>query len=465
MATPPKGPPTPEFEVPDLDVEGALQPAPNRRPSGTRAVAPVAPQPSPFGDDLDLGASAAASLELGTGAQPSGPTPGAGTMDQYFGGAFDASIGGDFEVDTSGALPLEPVAALDDTPWPSGLTPLRGDLAIDDARVNSAAAYGPPGPAVLAPVYAYRVFVRQQVLVRRRGETERAFNDAELKRAELLKEMVQSHRGEIERNERFTRLVEPLASLEAQARERQQAAAQVHGELASQLEVFDKKLAELEEQRVARQGVVTERAAEHTTAEEHFGRANAKLRRVQIEIRNLEAKVREAVGPQGGVVPPDMAAKLRPLQDQMRALEPNATTAKSALDAAQAKLREAQAAVTETTRAMAAVEKDKRTLMAKYESRIASSSASQHEAEQQEREAFLAIARAILDLRGAIAVDAETRKQITALDQLVERRLVDHEIAVRAVDAFDHERRSLGHKMAIGVVVLLLALIVVLAAV
>jgi uncharacterized coiled-coil protein SlyX len=301
--------------------------------------------------------------------------------------------------------------------------------------------------------------MRQRVLEQRLAEAEYALNDAEQKRADLLKQMVQSRRAEIEKNERFGRLMEPLALLEAQARERQVAVSRVHGELGSQMQGFDARLQELETTRSAQQRVVKERSAEHSAAEEHFGRANAKLRRVQIEIRNLEAKVREVLGPDGGVVPPEIAHKLGPLQGQVRVLEPNATSAKGALDAAQTQLAEAEAQVAQTTRAMAAVEKDKRSLVAKYEGKIASSSASLREAEEQEREAFLAIARAVLDLRGAIPVDAETRRQIAAADQLVERRLLQHELEVRALSAFDRERRSLGHKMVVATGVLLVVLV------
>lgn len=457
MATPPKGPPGPEFEVPDLDVEASVRPAPIRRQSGGRVSRKV--EPDPLGEGLDLEAHAATSLELATGGELSAPAPGAATMDQYFGGAFDGTASSDLEIDDGGALPLEPVAAFDDTPWPSGLTPARLDLAIDPARVEAAAGYGPPGPLLLAPLYSYRVFTRRRVIRQQLTECERALDQAENERADLLRQMVQSRRAEIEKNERFARLIEPLTGLETQAKERQQAMTRVHGELSSKVAVFDSKLKELEGERQARQQVASERRAEHAVAEEHFGRAHAKHKRVQIEIRNLEAKVREVVGPEGGVVPPELARKLRPLQEQLRALEPNVTSAEAALHAASARLAEADASVAEATRTMSAVDKDKRTLISKFETKIAATSASLRDAESQERDAFLAIARAVLDLRGAIPVDSDTRKQIAAADRLVETRLVEHELHARALEQFDHERLSLGHKMVIGLGVLVLAVV------
>ena len=137
MATQPKGPPGSDFEVPDLDVEGSLRPAPMRRPSGTRAATPA--QPDPFADGLELGSSALASLELATDQESSGATPSAHTMGQYLGGAFEAGPGDGLDLHTDDMLPLEPAASVDDVHWSSGLTPARESLAID------------PSPAINLP--------------------------------------------------------------------------------------------------------------------------------------------------------------------------------------------------------------------------------------------------------------------------------------------------------------------------
>jgi hypothetical protein len=273
-------------------------------------------------------------LELAVDAgAPSGARD-AQNLGQYYGGAFDDGGVDDFEIDEAAGLPLEPTRSVDEGPWPSGLTPPRTELAIPAAEVSRVAGYGPPGPTALAPLYAYRVFVRQLELKRKLSECEASLEDAERERSDLLKHMVQSRREQIEQNERIGRLLEPLRRVETVAQQRQLDLGRVHEELGTELAVFDQRLSELSDRRTAEQQKADAHGEQLAAAQQRHGRAFAKLKRAQIEVRNQEQRIREAVGPEGGLVPGDLAASLRALQQKGRSLEPNAEQAVQALVAA-----------------------------------------------------------------------------------------------------------------------------------
>ncbi|HXK16530.1 MAG TPA: hypothetical protein VNG33_01905 [Polyangiaceae bacterium] len=409
----------PSFDIPDLE----LEPAVSKRPAQvSSARAPAAKPPAPavseisLGDDGDDGDNDFELIQTGSN--------------------VDLSIG------TSPQVAKQHV---DSSNWPSGRTRAADQLPIDPAEVALVAGYGPaPKNAVLTPVYAYRVYSRRAPLKKAIVELHAELNQAELLRDTELMQLATLLRPTLESSEVFRRLLEPIREIERLAGDRSAALSEADTGYKAQLARFDTELAQLRDGERAAQAACAEKALLKDASEKELRRAEAKHQRVQIEIRGVVDLARQALGPAGGDMSPEHAAKLADLQARGQALEPELTRARSAHGDTSAALDRADAEARRLQTQIRQLERQKATALGSLEQQLSARAAGVSEAEKQRRDALAEVARAVLASRGSVAVPQPTLDAIRQHDKRVEAAALRLETNLRALDSHDRERVKLG---------------------
>jgi hypothetical protein len=409
--------PGPSFEIPDLELAApvskrAAQPSPQRP-----APLQLTPETAAFGLEISL--------------------PDLDDEDEQLlqkGSNLDLSIG---------TSPQATKRHQED--WPQGRTRPADQLPIDPAEVSLLAGYGPaPSNALLAPLYAYRVLSRRSPLKRALAAQNAELVQAELARDTRLMQLATELRPALEANEAFRRMLEPIRHVEQVAGERSAALSQADAGYREQMARFDAELLQLREAEAQAQALLAQKSQAADTSQNELRRAEAKHQRVQIEIRGVLDVARQALGPAGGDLSPVHTAKLSELQDRLKAIEPELTQAKSGHAAAQAAEEQAQAELRRQQSQIQKLERQKASASSSLEKQLSVRAASVSEAEQQRRNAWADVARAVLAARGAVQVPQPLLQALREHDQSVEMLAVRLETHVRALDAYDGERVKQG---------------------
>jgi len=428
MTEPRKSAPPASFEVPDLDL-GVLprvsRPRAGRSHSGAhplRARTESAPDPGPY-----LGANV-------------------------------ASLDGDFELDD--AIALEAVApSVDTAPWPLGYTKQQKLTLLTPASIVEHAGYGSPNvPFYLAPAYTWRVWTQRRSLAREIVSQQRELAARESERDHLLVELTTSLKSALEKQDRFRGMLGELATATRAFEAHEGILASTNAAIGGELAVHDGELARLETLRAQHAQVVATRTGERDAKATLHQRANAKLKRVQIEIRNATEKGRALVGPQGGALPPELARQLSQLGSAEAALMRELAPHTAALAEANAALQAAEQPLAETRERMDAIHRKKQALVQSTRQKVESESSRVQGAHAAHTEVAKRIALAVLDLKGSIPVDRAALNRIQAADDHVDAALLEVEKSRLALDAYDRKTHGLGIKVALSPLALLLAL-------
>jgi len=436
-------------EIPDLELPVApAKPAPR---------APVAPRPPE-------GAPSPASPGSGRSHDPS----------DYFGsGTFDDEAFAD-ALEPSGSLAIDaqalaPNAGPEPRPaerWPTGRSPERAVLRVDELDVKLVADYGtPPASALLEPVYALRVRARQRLLAAELARIESELRAAEQRRDELLGELVLSLKPRLEADQRLSALLEPVRELERLAGERARALANVDAEYRALAQPVDARIGESLRQLEAHRELERERQSAFDKDEELFRRADARAKRIQIELRSLMQVAVQAAASAGlpqGSVRPDDAAKIKALQAEGATAERAADAARQALAATESARAAARAEVARTTRALRALEVERGALDDRFSKPLDARAHGLSEAEAGRQQALAEAGRSLLALRGGVDIDASTLEALRRADELVSKLTSDSEKHLRALDSADRTAVRRGYTVAgvgLAAIVLLLALL------
>lgn len=428
MTEPRKSAPPASFEVPDLDL-GALPRV--SRPRAARSY------------------SGAHALRARTDAAPD-PEP-------YL-GAHVASLDADFELDD--AIALEAVApSVDTAPWPLGYTNQQKLVLPTQASIAERAGYGSTSaPFYLAPAYTWRVWNQRRTLALEIVTEERELATRESERDRLLVELALSLKGALEKQDRFRGMLAELAAATQAVEGHERSLASTNAAIGRELEAHDGELARLETTRSAHAQVVAARTGERDAKATLHQRANAKVKRVQIEIRNATDKGRALVGPQGGALPPELARQLSELSSAEAALVRELAPHTEALAAANAALQAAEQPLAETERALDAIRRQKQQLVQSTRQKVESESSRVKGAAATHTDVAKRIGLAVLDLKGSIPVDRAVLNRIQAADDRVDAALLQVEKSRLALDAYDRTTYGLGLKVALSPIALLLAL-------
>jgi hypothetical protein len=409
-------PPAPSFEIPDLE----LGPPVSKRPaqvSTPRAAAPLTADSAAFGLEISL--------------------PDLDDEDEELlvkGSNVELSVG------------TSPQASKRHREnWPQGHTRPVDQLPIDPGEVTLTAGYGPaPVNALSSPMYAYRVLSRRSPIKKATARCHAELTSAELARDLELMQLSNDLRPALEANDAFRRLLEPIREVERRAGERSAALSEADAGYREQMARFDAEIAQLREAEAQAEAFYGDRAKLADTTESELRRAEAKHQRVQIEIRGVLDVARQALGPAGGDMAPEHAAKLAELQARASSLTPELTqanvihgTAAKEQDNAQAEVRRIQGQIRQ-------VERQKANARSSLEKQLSVRAQSVSEAEKQRREAMANVARAVLAARGAVAVPEPRLQALREHDKSVEAAAIRLETHVRALDSYDRRRVKQG---------------------
>lgn len=444
MTTPPKAAPlTPAFEVPDLDL-GPLPVAARPRSGAHPIRRPAASSPDPSGD-FELDTSADAGFEL---ASDGGSDARAPAQRAHFGATLASNA--DFELDE--AMALEAVApVVDARPWPRGREAEANQRQLTPLGVSECAGYGTSRvPFYLAPGYTWRVWNRRRALARELASRQTEFRARARERDRALVDLALSLVGALEKQDRFRGMLDELRATTGAFQAQQQALAATNTGLNQALQVHESKLAALEPERCERQKLVDARISERDAKLIDHDRASAKLKRVQIEIRNATQKGRALVGPQGGALPQDLAAQLSALTQTETALSREVAQHQAELDRTNAALAHSQQPLGESLRAMDAIRQQKRLLVQSTQQKLESEGSQLQSAEAVHTEVAKQIALAVLDLKGSIPVERTVLDRIQAADDRVEAAAIEVDKRNLALDAYDRPSYSLGLKLALA---------------
>jgi len=329
--------------------------------------------------------------------------------------------------------------------WPHGHTRPTDQLPIDPADVTLIAGYGPaPVNAVLSPAYAYRVLARRSPIKKAMARLHAELTAAELARDAELMQLSTELRPALEANDAFRRLLEPIRDVERMAGERSAALSEADAGYREQMARFDAELAERRGAEAKAEAFYREKVELADNAKNELRRAEAKHQRVQIEIRGVLDVARQALGPAGGDMRPEHAAKLAELQARATALEPELAQAKTKHATAAKEQDDAQAEVRLVQGQIRQVERQKASAGSSLEKQLSVRAQSVSEAEKQRRDALADVARAVLAARGAVAVPEPRLHAVRSHDKSVEAAAMRLETHVRALDSYDRERVKQG---------------------
>ena len=456
------------LEVPDLELEPAVPKRPLPGAPRAGAVSAPAAQPEPTrGRELDLDAGPGIALQTGAASGYGDPSFGGGYAENSFAEGDD-----DFELIQTGskvelatAMPQQAAAAKKAAraaAWPTGRCLPSDQLPIDPMEVALVADYGPaPSSSLLTPLYAYRVYSRRRLLQRAIAEHHGALEREEAERDTALARLTTELRPSLEASDGFRRLLAPIRDVERLAGERSAALSQADQGYREQMAKFDQELAQLGQLAGQIRAVVGERSAAAESTGNDFRRADARHKRVQIEMRGVMDVARQALGPAGGDIPAPQAAQLAELQKRLQALEPELAAAQAAHASKSSELQQAEADLARTEGQLRQIERQKGTAGSTLEQQLSLRAAGVSDAEKQMRDALAEVARGVLLARGGVVVPDATLQALLALDARVEAQAVRLETHVRALDCQDHARVRQGVTLglaAVGLVVLAITL-------
>ena len=464
-----------QFEVPDLDL-GPAPPSFKQAAPAAAAVRPAAQaQPrgpgSNFGtpdlfDDEDSLASGTLSLEVDTGSR---------SQATAFAGAIAFEQPGDFELDAvvrpalqlgdaprSGGAALREQATSTTEAWPSGRAPEPEQLKLDPVEIAILADYGEaPQSAQLTPSYAFRVFTRQRELKRQLLSIAAESARAEFEREATLAELARAVRPAVEQNERFRRLLVPLNELEQVASQRGQALSSVNAQLDARTSELEAGRSHTGRQIEAEQQLEQAALLVHDEREATAKRADAKLKRVHIEMRAVTQVAEQKLGPKGGQIPEAEAAQLEALQQRAAALEPEVARARAEFEQAKHGLGQVRARLEMLHQSERQASRKKRALGEHVQKEVLARSVGMSENEAGQRAALADLGRAVLGSNGVVDVPAAWLERVRSVAGRADKLAIRREMQRRALEAFDRERVTQGVRLvctAVGLFIVLLAL-------
>ncbi len=423
--------------------------------------------------DLDLGprskpsqqSIALASMRPGVPMTPASVPPSHRPADPAeMGGAFDLDFGANGGTAPAPNASPAPVAA------PGRGASSTGALQKDDdggyAEAVRLGDYGPaPAEWWKSPFYAYRVKMRQMELRKdlhsKRGELQEAEDAVE----DVLVGMAERGRKKVELKSSYAKLLSMVHSAEGALRQRDSAMAAEAEAHAKATGVIDDKLAPVEAELAGARGEEKSLSDVFEKVDAIRQRADAKVKRVDIDLRAAIARAAAANAGAGRKSQPDVGAA---------GAEVQARTAER--DARQAEVDAAMPAVTEAAQRLTAARKksagiEQRVLGLKNE-RAALDAQFRRRGAAHGRQVALAqkeVRTAMATLGRAMAVDTATfgsdwdgpRADVATLDRAVKVKDDEVMLHVMALDAHESSTVSRGIGVAIGSVVFMLLLVIV----
>lgn len=456
---------TSTVEVPDLIVEHRPAPVAQKSAAGTGTAGMAMPTGGSF--ELDLGAT----RDVGIDAAPAtAPTLfGGPLLDSEF-ELFDEGPGGataevDFGLDLEPAAPTGPVSAAvaappSDVPWPVGATPDSDDLAVDLDEARRIAAFGnPPSSFLGTPLYALRVALRLRALRAQEQQAQTALLRAETARDDVLVDLARSSRAQLEANDRYGSLAEEFRAHERLIEEHVAAVEEADAGLHAAETDITAQIEAVERERSAAQRELQRREGELAELQTQLDRRTAQSKRLDIERRALLDVARRKLGPQGGELPPEVAGPLEQIDARAAVLAPK-------LNEQRRHVAESKARLLDARHNLDSVDTKLRSLVARKSMTLAERQAERErraraltDAHADERTALVAVARAILGMKGHVTVGEDSLATQRDLDARVREAAYELEKVRLALRAYDGNAARNGYVFATLVVLVVVGAI------
>jgi hypothetical protein len=354
----------------------------------------------------------------------------------------------------AGGAPSEPSGSRG-VDLPTGRTPEPAELAIDPVEVSITADYGAvPSAWYVTPAYAVRVHVRRRALRESVHRLERELARAEEERDELLAETLRGLRSRLESEDRYSRLLSRVREAEALAGGRAEEMRRASADYSARSDQLGRQKHELEATVAERRHVRQERAEVLGQREQDYRRAEAGLKRIEIEMRNARALME-----QGGA--PDLPGRLAALQQQFAQTEPEVAARRGETQAQAREVEQIDGELKRLERDQKRLEGEQRALDQRTGKELGTRSAAVTDAQSDERLAWADAARAVLALGDPGLFEPTTMTALRARDQAVHQVATELAKHVQALDSFDRTALRRGHRVTLwglALVVLLLAI-------
>jgi len=332
--------------------------------------------------------------------------------------------------------------------------------ALDPYEIAVLAEFGrAPAQFWNCPAYAVRVLLRTRDLRRMLASAQRRAGDAERLRDDSLAAIAEKVRPSIEEDRELAGYLAPLARIEETARERERALSARSAEYSAKVAVVDRQLADEE----ARASEISRRrdlaAAEHDARTQVLSRAQAQLKRAEIELRNAQQVARAAAGQPGQQASPEQsAAQTTALKGvEQRRLELQSPTAAAAESATA--LRGVEAELAEAERRIDALRTERRTCEATFAREAGLRSEGVEQALTEKRAALIALGARLFDTNSQ-AILPEDATTFSRLRTEVSQLHLEVERCLRAIDSADKAAVKKGWAIIAAATVLLITLVV-----
>jgi len=342
----------------------------------------------------------------------------------------------------------------------SGVVPVEeAPIEIDRYDALALADYGPvPTRIWETPGYAVRVFLRRRQLA---ADARLLSKDLALKEKAWLDGMaslVDSIRPALEAHPDGQRWLSPIYEMEERARVRGHALETTSSEFAAKVAGIDRAIGVVEEaydREVTKLEPITE---ELDRRKSELARAEAMLKRIDIEIRAAQQAAAAAAGPDATVVPPEHAQKLAALDAERNLRAEDVARAKGELDEVRRPHQAQEKKIDEKRRQIADLRKRRKNLEESYEKQLSLRGKGVAEAEREMRAITVEIGKRLF-VESPVPIDEAAKKAADAAEKafLAARREVAKNKLAR--DLYEPEQVRRGWRV-IATGILLLVLLV-----
>jgi hypothetical protein len=324
------------------------------------------------------------------------------------------------------------------------------------------AGFGPTPASILgAPTYAWRVLRRRPALRKLYAARRDAHDGTKHECRERMSAILAGLREHWGAEPDLTPTFDALDRATDVEQERIQLLERARGERATQVGTVDQSLSALDRQREA---VQTERRGAQAVVEgcaDELARAQAQVKRADIELRALHDAAREAAGKGAKFAPPEHARRIAAAEQQRSELAGMVRERERALEQARGELRTKEAKLRELARQLASTQGQRHSLDRRGGQQEDLRSQALRAATEQRHEVAEQALRRLMQERHA-AVEGAVREEVRTLDKRLRVSLEELERHRLAVDAFDPAALRRGLMLAGAAALLVLLLFVAL---
>jgi hypothetical protein len=347
-----------------------------------------------------------------------------------------------------------------DDVWPTGQLD-RSALRIEPGELARVSGFGAAPHSPFAwPVYALRVRLRQHVLRRALKMHREDLARAEAARDERLAHWVIERREQLEADPTTSTLLDRVRELERLAGERSQALASANADYRSAAEQLEAEVAPARAAYPAAQAVEKQHLhafIEHEQAHRHL---LGQKQRLVMELRSAHQLASQAALAErlpAGQVPAEHAERIAALSRQSETLAGELEERATRLEEARKELEAARRELARSTRALRAIEAQRRLLDQRFQTQLEEGALGFSEVERQRQGALADAARALLARQSLDYSTLEERRAFVQADSAVADAAARVESHLLALDNYAVRVARRGELMlaAIGVVGLL----------